>query len=95
MAGIVADIPDFAVIGWRWIQPTPISYDPKAKVLHLGANFVRVPQLVRSGTCHANRKPKSDDAYLYAWHVDTSSIPATLYSSDGTTWHEIRGGAGD
>lgn len=89
MAGMTQDIPDFAVIGWQWIQPTPISYDPKIKVMYLGHNFINVPKLVRSTTQHANRMPRIDEAKDYAWHVDTSGPVGILYSSNGTSWHRI------
>lgn len=89
MAGMAQDIPDYAVIGWRWIQPLPINYDGQTKTLHMGLNFINVPSLVRSGTQHANRLPRIDEAKHYAWHVDTSGPNGVLYSSDGRGWHRI------
>ena len=93
MAGMAQDIPDFAYIGWQWIQPVPISYDVQNKILNIGCNFVRVPQIVRTAINHANRLPRSDEAASYAFHVDTTCDPATLYTSDGTQWHRIGGSA--
>jgi hypothetical protein len=89
MAGMAQDIPDYAVIGWKWVQPIPINYDATTKLLHMGCNFIRVPQLIRSATNHANRLPRKDEAPFYAWHVDTSGPVGILYSSDGNQWHEI------
>ena len=89
MAGLAQDIPDYAAISWKWIQPIPISFDTTTKILHMGCNFVRVPQLVRSVVNHANRMPRKDEVHLYAFHVDTSGPIGVLYSSDGGQWHEI------
>lgn len=91
MAGMAQDIPDFAVIGWQWVQPMPINYDVNYKLLHLGKSYISVPALVRTATQHANRMPLIEEAKHFAWHVDTSGPIGILYSSNGVGWVRVTG----